>query len=89
MDLEIKIIKMHGSQKKTNTLSNACIANTGPSWAFTVLSNTVSFQMKMSPVAAPEKTKSSIRPYETLIIVSNFPLLPNVPRLDVKPPPAT
>lgn len=38
-------IKMNGSHQMLNTLSNACMANTGPSWAFTVFSNRVSFQI--------------------------------------------
>ena len=72
---------------KLVTFSRTCIANTGPSWACTVFFRAFPCQMYTFPLAPPENTRSGPLPYVTHIIVSAFPALPNVPRLDVKPPP--
>ena len=69
------------------TFSRTCMANTGPSCAWTAFFRVFPCQMYTFPLAPPENTRSEPLPYVTHIIVSAFPALPNVPRLDVKPPP--
>ena len=69
------------------TFSRTCIANTGPSCACIEFFRVFPCQMYTFPLAPPENTRSGPLPYVTHIIVSAFPALPNVPRLDVKPPP--
>ena len=63
------------------------MANKGPSCAFTDFCNLESFHIKTFPSLPPEKLMSAAFPNATHSMSHDFDTLPNVPRVDVNPPP--